>query len=241
MLKIESRKGKISIYLKEKNRFFTKDLFFAFSVAFILHAGFYLLFYISPLKIPSSFLYPPMHVDVKVKNRTSVDSSLEKKAPSLFFEKMQHYLEKQPLLELQKEEPFLAPEIDSLYLTPLESGLLPRWNISLSIPLEWPLIEWNVEGDLKKYALLEKSPLMNKTSLILEKHPFYLSYDVKVDGSQGKIFWWRALHTVQQKEMEHAAEKMLRSLKFQISDRFRIVNGTLYFVLYPSWMEQLYD
>lgn len=242
MLKIENNKGTITISLKKKNKRFTKDFFFAFLIAVAFHAGFFLLFYISPTKVPSSFLYSPISVEANEKSHTAVHTSLEKKKQSLFFEKMQHYLENEPLLELQhKEKLFLSPDIKSVDFSSMDLGLQPRWHMSPSNSIEWPLIEWRVEGNLKNYALIEKPALMNKTSLVLEDSPFYLSYEVRMETSQGTIFWWRALDSIQQKKIEEMGERMLRSLKFKTEGGFKIVSGTLYFVLYPSLLEQLHD
>ncbi len=239
MLKLEKLSNALglTLRLRERENFFNPQLLKALAIALFLHLGGLLLFHVSPFQFSSSFVFPPIQVQSDHALSHAISTKITLNAPE------------------QEEFPFpplrlLPPAIDWIHM-PLESSLEPSlalnlntlqyreenvwpiWHSPLSIPLEEPLIQLTIAGDLAEYPLQSSDPKLNQMHRLSEDSPLYheVIFQVQLDGRKGEIFWYERVHSSGNKKMDRLAEQMLLSLRFASPKTKEFVSGKLHFAI----------
>lgn len=242
MLKLEkiSNSLGLALRLRERDSFLNPQLLKALSIALFLHIGGLLLFHISPFQFSSSFIFPPIQVQSDHSSQQAISAHA--------------------ILDMQEEEEFPFPPLRLLLPTidwinaPLESALepslalnlntlqhseeknWPKWEFPLSIPLEEPLIQLTIAGDLAEYPLESYDPKLDQTHRLSEHSPLYheVTFQVQLDERRGELFWYERLQSSGIKKIDQLAEQMLLSLRFDPPKTKEPVNGKLHFAILDS-------
>jgi hypothetical protein len=236
MLKLEkSRESGIAIRLRPKERFFEPTLIKAFALALFLHLGGLALFHIAPFSMSSSFLFPPIHVQSQINRPASATTlhSIEQTGDSFMLPPLALI----PLTDLGEEINLsdLAPfhSFDPKAYQELEETLWPLWESPFSIPMEGPKIMVTISGDLARFPLIKKDPILDELHPIGE--PLHsISYRVKMDKETGELFWFERENSSGKKEIDRLTENILSHFIFGTDGHFDAIDGSLDFILFSN-------
>lgn len=239
MLRLEkkSRNNEIQIRYRGRDPWWTKQLFFAFTLAFMLHLSGFLLFQIPSFKINSSFKFPPIQVETPLlTTQLSVDL-FPKDLNDFSWEKNRKLLESNwegllntTLLSLPSHISYYKTSVEHI-----EETQLPKWNSPLPIPIEWPFIELVIEGELRSYSLIDFDPLLKISSdHPLKESPLFVTFEVKGDNKKGEIFYYTKTQSSGVEKIDKLAEKIILSLRFDFKGPHSIIPGRLQFAIFRA-------
>lgn len=237
MLKLErkSKRSEVSVSIKDCGRLLTPSFLYALGIAFAIHLFGVILFQISPFKIGHvETIFPPIQVNVdylplidsgvlaELENEPSVMPPIPE--PKMSTPKIYGML----LIEPKKY--IVNPKITNVLN--FHSNKLEAWNdYSDIISLEAPFPEKtkpltiHLFGQLteKEYTLGNFDPKesLPKITQDLGYKKVAVSYRVKIEDREGKIFWYQQITSPEKKKTGKFAEKVLMAMQFEkIADGF---------------------
>lgn len=226
MLKFErgSRDQSINIIVRDKDRFMTRSLMYAFGLAVLYHLIFILIFHISPFKLKlSQVIFPPIQVEADsvkhmavlahLDNQQSISSGLpprESMIPSI--QDSPGYTSRRPFeyaKEKYKQTP-LFQRIESEVYQPTFSA----YKLNTREPPPARLV---ISGLLSEQVVLadglENKRFPSKIGKGSENE-WRIIYNVLVEGKSGKIFWFEPVEQTNIKAIDSLAVEILKD--FQI-------------------------
>lgn len=242
MLKLEKLSNALGITLsfREHESFFNPQLLKALAIALFLHLGGLVLFHVSPFQFSSSFVFPPIQVQSDhtsphtISARTTLDLPEQKEFP---FPPLRFLPPAIDWINMPLEsslEPSLALNLNTLQYR--EEKIWPIWHSPLSPPLEEPLIQLTIAGDLATYPLQSYDLKLDQTHHLSQDSPLYheVTFHVQLDARKGELFWYERLHSSGNKKIDYLAEQMLLSLRFVPPKTKESVTGKLHFAISDS-------
>lgn len=233
MLKLEKSSdfSSLAIRWREKDCFFEPRVLKALAIALLIHCGALIFFQVTPLTLFSTFTFSPIQVHS--------DDSIEITSILLATDREEDFLP--PPVSLVPELDWISPfsELNSISSLPdyqafqwMEEQLWPKWDTSLSLPLEEPSIQLSISGHLADYSLLASHPLLSQMQPFSPSlSPTYVSYQVQVDEKTGEIFWYEKKKSSENKQIDSLTEEILLQLRFATQGSLEFVQGNLDFVV----------
>ncbi len=213
MLKLQksSRFEFLAISLRQQTPFWTSTLFQALGIAFSIHAAIFLLVHIAPFSFEPTFIFAPIQVESTLFASTAEVAIEEEAAFTPPFSVLSSFdlLYQIPQLPLS---PSCCWEEEALVA--MESRSWPR-HTDLIAPQACRL-KISTSGDLSRYRMRE--PLLEAKNTPLASHDHFASYRVKVDGKEGKIFWYTLLESNGGQKINESFQNILVDLSFAIED-----------------------
>lgn len=232
MLKFEkrSRKGEISVIVKDKEGWANRTLTIAFLCALFIHLTFILVFTVTPFSFGKNLgLYPPVEVDTtfklpstQIQASTETIKSIDTGLP-----------EKQSLVPEIPNTPYLASAQPLESFERLEPSLSHFKNIEQEIyshslnddqTLVKPL-RMKVCGSLGNCNLINDGVVEAELSLLGDKVPRRARFAVMVESS--KVIWYEPLETTGAKSLDMTAQSILKRIRFDQSGAEKIVSGEI--------------
>ncbi|WP_068469135.1 hypothetical protein [Candidatus Protochlamydia phocaeensis] len=233
MLKLEksSPHDSIDVCLREREGLFNLLFVKALALALLVHVGAFLLFHIQPFKLISTFVFPPVHVQMEPSPLLSAPLLLQQTNEEAFdFSPPPLLLPRDPLLSsFPSQQALDLPNAPPSSFAALEQHY---WPSLMSPPpvVKKPVMRLFVSGDLAAHSLLYQSPLLKKEIETPPLLPLYATYQVRVEKEQGTIFWYDRLQSSGDPAFDRLAEHVLLDLQFETDFTAPILTGMLHFI-----------
>lgn len=234
MLKLEkpSSQAPCRISLHEKEKFFSRTLILAFSIAFAIHLSFIAVFKITALKFPwDNTLFPPIEVNAEAAfPQILISSDLD--IPNKLLNQLPwpgpslpEYPDQPTVSTIQPLEYIKENSLAANVFSTIENEIYqPEYSPFVS-PL--PPLQIIVSGSLAEAKLLstipEIVPLMTGRQTTFQER---LSYSVVVEVSSGRIFWVEAKQPVSF-ALEKFAEGILKNMLFSSNPTGSVISGEI--------------
>lgn len=237
MLKLEkkSKSADIAIQIRAKEPFFEPILMKALLFAFLLHLCAFLLFQVIPFHFSSDYVFPTIRAASSpewiVVSPTTVASLEEEEIPFHMPSLVPHF--RSPSLIntalLLRETPFQPSTLEELQGNWRQEKPFP-----LSLKLEELAIVMDISGEIAEQKLVKTDDRLNlKQKVNYAKEPTSLTYFVRLDEWNGKLFWTEETAPHHSKEAQKIAEDILSHLEFELPHPRASLSGfiTLSFLL----------
>lgn len=237
MLKLEKNSGTsdISVRLHQNERSLNAIFFTALGIALAIHLAAFLLFHIQLFKVASPVIFSPVKVltdqisSVTALDHLDSDLTLERilppptetspKLPSLPF--------------FKSEDPLIA--LDS-GLSSFEGGSTPILKANSPFLFPYHPVQMHISGMLAEKNLIDSSnALLNEISAKNSpRKSETVVYSVKLNESQGRIFWYERQTPLSSGEINQLAENIIESLQFESNPKRTDTGGEIAFTFHNS-------
>lgn len=239
MLKLEKSSlfSPLRYRFREREGWFGSQFLKAFGMAALFHAGFFLLFRIHPFFHSSSFLFPPVQVELDLLSSfTNVGGAAEGVQEEDFLFPVFPVLSFVPDLPWEGVSLHSDRPLDLHAFQHVEERMWPIEYAPLSLPLEEHKIELSVSGDLAEEKLIQTDSRLLERQPLSFRSPLLVSYQVERDERSGEIFWYERKESSGRKEIDDLTEEILLNLKFA-TEKKEMTGGMLHFKIFDIAVE----
>lgn len=236
MLKLEkTRRSEIIVKIRDQQNFLNKPFFYALGIAIALHILPALLFYISPFIITGEIILPPVFVE------TDLNFSMENDHSAVAYLEQERGPPKYSL-EPSLSEPKISM-ISSMTSDQIDDSSEKRFTENPFIIIEenWeeilggnciktppPPIRCQISGKLSEQQILDDG--LNKVPFVRLEGDYIVSYDVRVEGKSGKIFWYALKQSSLPPMVKNTAETILKEMLFKPNPEIFVQDGIIEFM-----------
>jgi hypothetical protein len=237
----------VTLYLKERERFFSRSLCTGLSLALIFHAIAFLTFYIKPFNPGPSWVFPSLNVEADIFDQGREVAFLDEELIDHDFLSPPNPIPSLPSVDelygVQSRYGFLgegfidqaldrdrsAPPLPTFF-TVMEPSAISETSLPYIESICYQPIEILISGDLAERPLLMTEELSKLKELRQVKGKkklcyFSINYAVRIQPETGEVFWYERTQTSGVKEIDQVAESVLQHIKFMPSGIYEHISG----------------
>jgi len=235
MLKLEktSNAAGLALRMRERERFFEPRVVKALAIALGLHIGGLTLFHAAPFDFSSSYLFPPIQVQMDSFGPGVSVSLSPLSEEELFLPPPIASIPTMEWIRFPMESSLsIALNMDIKAFDEIESRIWPKWPepLQMAMAMQEPRIKMEISGDLARHPLISTEPapqeMLPLAQVAAEE---YVAYLVQLDPQTGELFWYERTASSVVSSVNLLTDKILLNLRFSSMEESSIIKGELHF------------